>query len=115
MHLRKITRDQAFHAIGTGEFGEDVTAGNQRVAVLMTQDWCPQWKAMQAWIHALEVEFDLYELIYDQVEYFDEFKNFKETKWGNQKIPYIRYYLDGMLAHESNYVEREDFLKNLGY
>jgi glutaredoxin len=115
MHLKKITRDQALHAIEAGEFGADVTAGNKRIAVLMTQDWCPQWKAMQAWLNTLDVEFDLYELVYDQVEYFEDFKNFKETKWGNRQIPYVRYYLDGALAHESNYVEKEEFLKNLGY
>ncbi|OHD69534.1 MAG: hypothetical protein A2W19_00560 [Spirochaetes bacterium RBG_16_49_21] len=114
MQLKKISRDQAFHAIETGEFGEDVTASNARVAVVMTQDWCPQWTSMKAWLYSLDFDFDLYELVYNMVEYFDEFKNFKETKWKNGIIPYVRYYRDGRLIHESNNVSKKEFLKNLG-
>jgi hypothetical protein len=112
MKLKKITRDQAIHAIKTGEFGDDVIASNTKVAVLLTQDWCPQWHSMKGWLYDLDMDCDLHELIYNLEDYFDEFKNFKETKWRNGLVPYIRYYFKGKLVHESNYVSREEFMRN---
>ena len=114
MQIKEITREQAFHAINGGEFGVDIIAADKKVAVILTQDWCPAWHAMRAWLHDLKEDFTLFELIYNQVEYFHEFRTFKETKWKNGIIPYVRYYQDGRLIHESNSVTREDFLKNLG-
>jgi hypothetical protein len=114
MHIKEITREQAFHAINTGEFDNDVIASEKKVAVILTQDWCPKWHSMRAWVHTLEGDFSLFELIYNQVEYFDEFRKFKESKWKNGIIPYIRYYRDGKFVHETNNVSREEFLKNLG-
>lgn len=112
--VRIITREQAFTAIECGEFGSDVAASERRVAVVMTQDWCPQWAAMKKWLYSLEIDAGLFELIYNKTEYFSEFRNFKEKKWNNGLIPYVRYYTGGRLIAESNYVSREDFLKNLG-
>lgn len=110
---KKISRDQAFHAIKNGEFAPAVAASSPRVAVVMTQDWCPQWSAMKRWIYGLEADFDLYELVYNLEDYFHEFRTFKETSWKNGHIPYVRYYVDGTLAAVSNYVSPEEFLKNL--
>jgi hypothetical protein len=109
-----ITREQAFMAIEQGEFGEDVTASGDAVVVVMTQDWCSQWTSMKNWIYEMAEGIDLYELIYNKVEYFDEFRRFKETKWRNGQIPYLRYYRGGNLVRESNYVSREEFIKNAG-
>ncbi|OHD65862.1 MAG: hypothetical protein A2176_03360 [Spirochaetes bacterium RBG_13_51_14] len=78
----------------------------------MTQDWCPLWTAMKSWIYSLEEGCGLYELIYNRVEYFNEFRRFKESKWGNGLIPYIRYYVDGKLVRESNYVTKDQFVNN---
>ncbi len=112
--VRIITREQALSAIACGEFGSDVVASNRKVAVLMTQDWCPQWTAMKKWFYSLDADCDLYELIYNKVACYDEFMTFKESKWGNSFIPYIRYYSGGKLVAESNYVSKEEFLRNLG-
>ena len=109
-----ITKEQALRAIQSHEFGDDIIASNRRVAVLLTQDWCPQWAAVRSWIYSLEDDFDLYELIYNKVDYFNDFRNFKETIWNNGLIPYIRYYNAGKLISVSNYVSKEEFLKNLG-
>ncbi len=68
---------------------------------------------MSSWVHTLEGDFSLFELIYNKVEYFHEFRKFKETRWNNAIIPYVRYYLEGRLVHESNSVTREEFLRNL--
>lgn len=113
MH-NQITREQAFHAIETGEFGADIIASNERVAVLLTQDWCSQWASMKNWIYSLDRDFCLYELVYNRVPYFNEFRIFKETRWKNGQIPYVRYYRGGKLVGESNYVPQEEFLRNLG-
>jgi hypothetical protein len=109
-----ITKEQALRAIQFHEFGDDIIASSQRVAVLLTQDWCPQWAAMRDWIYSLDYDFDLYELIYNKVDYFSAFRNFKETIWKNGLIPYVRYYNAGTLTSFSNYVSKEEFLKNLG-
>jgi hypothetical protein len=112
--VRIITREQALGAIECGDFGSDVTASDRKVAVLMTQDWCPQWAAMKKWFYSLEIEAGLYELIYNQTDFFNEFRTFKETKWKNGHIPYVRYYSGGKLTSVSNYVSREEFLRHLG-
>ena len=112
--VRIITREQAMSAIECGEFGSDVTAFERRVAVVMTQDWCPQWAAMKRWFYSLEIEAGLFELIYDKRDFFDVFRTFKEKKWKNGQIPYIRYYSGGKLTAESNFVSEKEFLGNLG-
>ncbi len=109
-----ITKEQALRAIRYHEFGDDIIKSNLRVAVLLTQDWCPRFSEMKRWIYDLEDDFDLYELIYNKVDYFDDFRNFKETVWNNGLIPYVRYYQNGTLSTVSNNVTREEFLKNLG-
>ena len=110
---KKINREQAFHAIKNGEFAPSVIASAARVAVVMTQDWCPQWTSMKRWLYDLEPDLELYELVYNLEDFFHEFRTFKETSWENGHIPYVRYYIDGSLKAVSNYVSREDFLKNL--
>ncbi len=101
-------------AIECGEFSSDVVASERKVAVVMSQDWCPQWDAMKKWLYSLEIDAGLYELIYNTTDFFDEFRTFKETKWKNRLIPYVRYYSGGNLASESNSVSKEEFLKKLG-
>ena len=78
MKSKILTREQAFHAIETSEFGNDVIASKSNVAVILTQDWCPQWHYMREWIYDLDIDLDLYELEYNKVDCFDEFRNFKE-------------------------------------
>ncbi len=42
-----ITREQALAAIDRGELPEEVVESAAKVAVVLTQDWCPQWSAME--------------------------------------------------------------------
>lgn len=115
MNIRELSEEQVRAAIENGEFGADVRGSNRRVAIVMTQHWCPQWKAMSEWIGELAgEELDIYTLIYDSKPYGEDFMNFKETKFKNEFIPYIRYYRDSELVKESNYVGKESFLANLG-
>ena len=101
-----------------GDFGEDVRKGRRYVAVILTQDWCPQWPAMQRWMANLtdkgkpeDMEIDVYDIEYNRISFADEFMRFKETVLGNQLIPYVRYYVDGELVNETNFAMRDAFLK----
>jgi len=106
--MKQINQDQALTAIRNGEFGEDIIRSAEKVAVILTQSWCPQWHAMQQFVGDV-LAADVWLLEYDQVDYFDAFREFKETILGNDQIPYIRYYSGGVLVAQSNAVTRELF------
>ena len=79
----------------------------------MTQDWCPQWKRMKEWVSELpgDTNIKFYEIIYNKEDYFNDFRGFKENIFKNGLIPYVRYYVNGELKGESNYVSEEGFMK----
>ena len=106
-----LTKEQVLYAIDKGEFNSDVLASKQKVVVIMTQDWCPQWSNMRSWVYGLQTQedIDIYELIYNKVDFSKRFIEFKENKWNNDEIPYLRYYKDGKLYKESNYVGKQGF------
>lgn len=118
---KDITAEQAEYAMEHGDFGVDVTRSAQNVAIVLTQSWCPQWLIMREWIKGFNdspdgdsLEVDLYVLVYDTVDYFDRFRRFKEDVYGNHQVPYVRYYTNGRLVNETNYVSRRRFLKAFG-
>lgn len=110
-----LTKDQVFNAIEKGEFEKDIVLSKYLVVVVMTQDWCPQWINMKNWIYDLETnkDVDVYELIYNKTGYFYKFMNFKENVWGNSDIPYLRFYKNGKLAKQTNYISKEEFKRLL--
>lgn len=122
MTIRKpLSEDQARHAVQHRELPADVLGSGPNVAVVLTQGWCPQWTAMNGWLGDLErsgkpkdLDIVVYEFVYDRSPIFDEFREFKESVWGNYQIPYVRYYRDGGLAAESNYVTARRFLSHFG-
>jgi regulator of sigma D len=91
-----------------------------KVAVILSQDWCPDWKAMQRWLQAwLEhkkpaEDIVVYTYLYNLQPHYLKFLSLKENTWGNFLIPYVRYYCRGHFVSESNYVTPEGFLRNLG-
>ena len=101
--------------IKTGEFSPDIISSNNKVVVILTQDWCPDWKNMREWLDSLDdaTDTDICELIYNKSEHFQHCLELKENKWNNSIIPYLRYYVNGKLIRESNYVTKEEFLKIL--
>ena len=107
----ELTKEQALFAIMNGEFSNEVIASNKKVVIILTQDWCPQWSNMKTWVYTQELDFDLdiYELIYNKVDYFKEFIAYKESFWQNYDIPYLRYYNNGKLFKESNYKNQKNF------
>ena len=122
MIIRKqLTEADARTAITEGEFAESVRASGENVAIVLTQHWCPQWTAMQHWLGKLErknrpedLDVEVYELEYDKVDYGSEFMRFKESVFGNSLIPYVRYYHNGDLIGETNFVGADRFLGYFG-
>lgn len=108
----EMTEDQASAAIKNGEFSNDLTDAAQNVAVVLTQDWCPQWRAMKQWLSKGEADTDVtvFYFIYNKSSIAKEFMGFKETVLNNYLIPYVRYYQNGSLIHESNYTSRDRFI-----
>ncbi len=114
MISRKILTDhQARDAIVNGEFGEDVIASQKHVVIILTQSWCLEWYYLQQSLDFLDHDkynIAIFELEYDQVAYYRAFLAFKEDVLGNDLIPYLRYYRDGKLVGQTNYVSIQQFL-----
>ena len=110
----KMPREQILTAMRDGDFSDDVLSQSEYVVIIMTQDWCPQWKYMENLIYDIDSEEDVtvFELIYNKSDYFAEFMRFKEVVFKNHQIPYIRYYRNGALVNESNAVNCDAFLQN---
>lgn len=111
INKRNLSKDQVFNAIQKGEFDNEIISSNNLVVVVMTQDWCPQWVNMKSWIYEVETnkDVDVYELVYNKTEYFNEFMSFKENVLRNSLIPYLRFYKNGLLVEETNYIKKEEF------
>ncbi len=106
--MKCISKEQALTAIQNGDFADDIIRSAERVAVILTQSWCPQWHAMKKFV-ADYSGAEIFCLEYDLTDFFDTFREFKETKLGNDQIPYIRYYRGGTLVAESNAVSEAAF------
>lgn len=115
---KELSQQQARYVMEHGEFDDSVTKADDFVAVVLTQDWCPQSVSMNVWLNSMikkgepkEFNLTIFEFSYDKVDFFDAFRTFKESHFRNQEIPYIRYYKNGRFLEESNYVPSRLFLK----
>jgi len=113
--VRKLSGEECGNAIASGDFSPSITASATMVALVLTQSWCPQWTWMNGYLRDLgsDPEIAVYWVEYDREAFYDEFLTFKEETYGNRQIPYVRYYRNGKLAHESNYIDRKGFLRYL--
>ncbi len=111
-NLRQISDSQALDCLKKGEFAKEIIAIKPKVAVVLTQSWCPSWVALTQWIGEIKItDIAIWSFIYDASEIFKEFLKFKEERLGNREIPYIRYYQGGKFITATNYVDKETFLK----
>lgn len=96
------------------EFPDELLSSSQNVAVILSQSWCPQWTIMKNYMDQPdafeEVDITVYYFLYDNASFYDEFMEFKEKHFNNYQIPYVRYYKDGKLVGESNYVWVDTFI-----
>lgn len=113
--VRKLTQDECRYAIENGEFSSELLRTADRIAIVLTQSWCPQWLWMRSYLNAVTSKGDIaiFWLEYDREAFFEEFLAFKENTLGNREVPYVRYYLGGRLSRESNYVDKGGFLARL--
>lgn len=119
MSIHKLSEAQCATAMKDGEFGSDIVRAAGSVVVVLTQGWCPQWMMMRRWLESASTEVASTEVAstevrvfyieYDKEEFFEPFMAWKEDYLGNRSVPYLRYYRDGILTGESNYVSKDAF------
>lgn len=113
--IRNLTEAECRQAMEQGEFDASLVQGS--AALILTQSWCPQWKAMKAYLEEAERRFPGLTILYveyDTSPWYEAFMEFKERRFDNREIPYVRYYRDGTYTGQSNYVPLEGFLYRLG-
>ncbi len=113
--LIALTPEHIEYTIDQGDFPPEVLESKTRVAVVMTQDWCPQWGYMKDYLPGIEdADLDIYVTLYNTEAYGDAFMEFKEDVFENALIPYVRYYVNGQFKKASNFVSREHFIQLTG-
>jgi hypothetical protein len=116
--LTKLTEKECRTAIAEGDFSTEIRSSAPAVALVLTQSWCHQWAAMKSYLPAAETELGDRAAIryveYDNEPFFEDFMAFKEDVFGNREVPYVRYYRDGELVAESNFISKQGFLAKLG-
>ena len=117
LRLHDLPPDAARAAINDGDFPAEIV-GRGNVAIVMTQDWCPDWMLMRSWLIRMEranqpsaIEIDAYLFVYNKADFFSEFMGFKENSFGNYRIPYVRYDVDGEFTGDSNQLSADRFLR----
>jgi hypothetical protein len=110
--IRKLTEQECRDAMKKGVFEPFEGTG----ALILTQSWCPQWKAMKSYLPEAEKagsDVTILYVEYDTEAFFTEFMDFKENTYQNREIPYVRYFREGIFLGESNYVSLQGFLHRL--
>lgn len=114
--LSFLSDSQAMYTIKNRDFPDEILKSNNRVAVVVSQSWCPQWIAMKGYLKKVTEQnrdIDIYILEYDKKVWFNDFMSMKEIYWKNLEVPYIRFYIDGLLVNESNFISRSAFVEKL--
>ena len=113
--LRRLSEADCRAAIREGDFLPGVAGAAPRVAVVLTQSWCPQWGWMRSYLESVPEEpgVAVFYVEYDREPFFEDFMAFKEDVFGNREVPYVRYYREGRLSRESNFIDRGGFLRLL--
>jgi hypothetical protein len=121
--IRNLTQQECKDALAKGKFEgilPELAPGGGAVALILTQSWCPQWAAMKAYLERAEASassagpVSILFVQYDtDLDCYEQFMAFKENVFKNREIPYIRYYFDGKLQSESNFVSFDGFIHRL--
>ena len=95
--------------LAEGEIPVSIRQASDKVAVILTQDWCPQWHDMDRYLPEFADQVTVYALSYNRHPRFHELMGFKENTFGNYEVPYLRYYVKGQLITTSNFLPRNTF------
>jgi hypothetical protein len=109
MAYRTLSDADLTRTIESGEFPEEVRLAAEKVVVVLTQDWCPDWHAMDAFLPSFEDKAAIFVLQYNQHKDFQKIMTFKEDVFQNREIPYLRYYHQGQLIVATNQLPRGTF------
>ncbi|MFP4643552.1 MAG: hypothetical protein ACLFM0_04285 [Spirochaetales bacterium] len=116
-YVNELTDEQARRVLDDQELPEDLRNASRCTALVATQDWCPDWHAVNRWLSKYskkglpeDVDVTIYTVEYNKLPFFDAFRAMKERTWQNFFVPYIRYYVDGELVDESNRVGVDRFV-----
>ena len=114
--MRRLTESECRQMMSEGEVPESIRSEAERVAVILTQGWCGDWKMMRRYLDRIpDSDVRMMYVEYDQEPFFEELKTFKETEFKNAQLPYIRYYVNGELVNQSNVVLfKRRFLRKFG-
>ena len=117
--IRTLTEEECRAAMEKGEFDAGLVSG-ERAAIILTQSWCPQWKAMKSYLQKAEAalgDVRIYYIEYDIASWQslenEAFMTFKENTFNNREIPYVRYYRGGVYSRDSNYISLDGFKSRL--
>jgi hypothetical protein len=117
MWLTNLTPEQAEKIMISGDIPPEISGISPRTAIVLTQSWCPQWKALEAYLrrmkdnqHPETEDLAVFYVCYDLLPFAEEFLRFKETRFANDQIPFVLYYSGGLLKNSSNYVSESGFL-----
>lgn len=103
--MEKLSEAECRAMVELRDVPDAVKAGADRVAVILTQSWCMDWRVMRRYLQRLdEPGLVLRWIEYDQEPLFAEILQLKEDVFQNRLIPYVRYYRGGELVNESNLV-----------
>jgi hypothetical protein len=112
--IRPLTKDQLDALLRDGELPESVRLASPKVVVVMTQDWCGQWANMKGYLPDFADQAAIFTVEYNLLPDFERIMSFKEHVLDNQQVPYVRFYRDGKLVRQSNWVPRASFAAMLG-
>ncbi len=119
--IYELSNEDCLFAIEHGEFAGEICGKTPNTAIILTQSWCPQWTAMRRYLDealkkAQEASIDLsiFFVEYDKESWSKEFMTFKEDRFKNREIPYVRYYQNGIFSEDSNFISLGGFLKKSG-
>ncbi|RPJ09403.1 MAG: hypothetical protein EHM28_01640 [Spirochaetaceae bacterium] len=115
LHLNTLTDDDARHAIKHNEFDTGIIAMAKNVLVILSQNWCSQWQYLKSdlekHITTGEADIHVHIFLYNRSPLFQEFMDFKEKVFVNDQTPYMRFYRDGKLFFESNFLPLESIIR----
>lgn len=109
MAYRTLSDDVIARTLEEGEFPDEVRSAAEKVVVILTQDWCPDWHAMETFLPAYEDQAAIYVLEYNRHPDFETIMHFKEDVFNNREIPYLRYYHQGRFITATNRLPRGTF------
>ena len=117
--IRKLSEAECRWAMEKGDFDAALVSG-PAAAIILTQSWCPQWKAMLSYLPRVEEAVEGVTLLYAEYDIeeweklgHEEFMRFKENTFNNREIPYVRYYRNGVYSRDSNFISLDGFKSRL--